>query len=317
VDDGQTISKIENGVADQVRPSEWQVRLYKNGAPTGGRDNWGLITGKTAASVMEQLKREQQFQIRFARFAGTDYRMEVCTHFNPLGPIAVVKQSKTRNPYAGGWDKGENPYALPLTKIREMQKAVETVNELREYGDLVKQIAESNERFPQTERGRTLREYLDNLKFVSQQGMKLNQALNDSIRSVESDILRGLEDVKRAEEKATALQPVVIQMLGDHKRPPHQGRWSVHYAVGNSFVDEEVWFEDGLVSKKRTSVTGTVTEKFYFRDITILDSPRRNLSGIWVVSFTKRDGMASPLASFLTEREALEFKQLLEGRIKE
>ena len=45
---------------------EWQIKLFKR----DGRE-WGLITGKTLESVQRQLKKNQEFDVSYARFFGT------------------------------------------------------------------------------------------------------------------------------------------------------------------------------------------------------------------------------------------------------
>lgn len=91
IQDGPSIRYVENGDPAQVVSKEWQIRLYKNGRPTGGKDNWGLITGKSIESVKRQLSNSQDFQRQYAKWAGFDYQTEVYTFFNPLGPIALFR----------------------------------------------------------------------------------------------------------------------------------------------------------------------------------------------------------------------------------
>lgn len=81
------------GDPELVAAKEWQIRLYRNGAPVGGSNHWGLISDKTAAGATKKLEEAQHFQVTFAKWAGTDYRTEELTHFNALGPIAVFDRA--------------------------------------------------------------------------------------------------------------------------------------------------------------------------------------------------------------------------------
>src|SRR5688572_23853429 len=91
VDDGTTIAPVYSNDLPTSKIQEWQVRLYRRGEPTGGRDNWGLITGSTSDKVMEELRSSQAFEKRYARWIGKPEEYEINTHFNYLGPIAIVK----------------------------------------------------------------------------------------------------------------------------------------------------------------------------------------------------------------------------------
>ncbi|TCC82693.1 hypothetical protein [Pedobacter hiemivivus] len=87
------ISKVENSDASRVKVKEWRVRLYKKGAPRTGNSNWGSISASSAEEVMKKLKAEQEFELRSNAFFGKGrVQDEICTHFNPLGPIAVLDE---------------------------------------------------------------------------------------------------------------------------------------------------------------------------------------------------------------------------------
>lgn len=95
IQNGNRVTKVENGDPAQLNVKEWQVRLYKKGASTSGTSYWGTIKGSSASEVMEMLKKQQQFELDFNKFIGKgNVEDEVYTHFNPLGPITVTDTPK-------------------------------------------------------------------------------------------------------------------------------------------------------------------------------------------------------------------------------
>jgi len=148
-DNGRGLIQSVRGNPDEVKAKEWQVRLYKLGEATSGNHNWGLITGKSAVAVMNQLKESQDFQKRYAKWSGFDYTRETFTFFNPLGPIAVVEEPKPRS-------------AKLVTQIGD---GIDAINRLREGYKKIEQILTDK---PQTANpyrnvGNVLREYAKNL----------------------------------------------------------------------------------------------------------------------------------------------------------
>jgi hypothetical protein len=55
-----------------------------------------LIEGKTSDAVTKQLKADQKFELAYAKFMGQPPDSDPLTYFNPLGPIAVLKQAPKR-----------------------------------------------------------------------------------------------------------------------------------------------------------------------------------------------------------------------------
>jgi hypothetical protein len=97
IDNGGTLQKVENGDPTKIKVIEWQVRLYKSGKPKGSNDNWGLITGLTAQTVMEKLKKAQNFELSYNNWAGRGrVPDDVFTYFNALGPIAKVEREQSQ-----------------------------------------------------------------------------------------------------------------------------------------------------------------------------------------------------------------------------
>lgn len=96
IDDGRGLRKVERGNAEEIKVVEWQVRLYRGGQSPVGDNFWGLMSGKTAADVMRKLKKGQDWELRYNRWAGYgSVPDKVLTHFNAVGPIAKVERQPT------------------------------------------------------------------------------------------------------------------------------------------------------------------------------------------------------------------------------
>ena len=94
IQNGNNITKVDNVNLSQLNVKEWRVLLYKRGASKSGGNYWGKIKGSSADEVMQELKTEQEFELKFNAFIGKgSVQDESLTHFNPLGPIAVLDAS--------------------------------------------------------------------------------------------------------------------------------------------------------------------------------------------------------------------------------
>ena len=94
---GKNITKVENSDPSKLNVTEWQVLLFKKGAAKVVGTQWGMITGKSASYVMSQLKKDQDFELRFNAFIGKGrVQDDVFTCFNALGPVAVVEDASCK-----------------------------------------------------------------------------------------------------------------------------------------------------------------------------------------------------------------------------
>lgn len=91
--DGVSTNWVE-GDPDDYKAKEWQIRLFKKSQAAGQGRWWGLTTGKSASSVMKELKSSQAFERKYEKWCGCDWGES--TFFNPQGPIAVVEKSQTK-----------------------------------------------------------------------------------------------------------------------------------------------------------------------------------------------------------------------------
>lgn len=195
IDDGRSLTPTQAyGDPDEIKPDRWEVRLYRNGETPGAPwpAYWGSISGKSAREVMDKLKRSQEFQIRYARWAGFDYRTERDTHFNPLGPIAVMKPpAKIPNPLKALFDE-----------------AMRMRGKLRDHHliDLDRLFGDNN---PFGSVGRVVREYGDSLLHAQQQLDRLEGLIGGVVEPAEWELQDTLEQFKRdmdnAESKAKGL----------------------------------------------------------------------------------------------------------------
>lgn len=92
VQHGRSITWTPNGDAEHVRNLRiWQIRLYERGRAASGDRHWGLISGPTLKSVLDQLQSHQDAQLSIERFFQKPEKSSQYGYFNHLGPIAVVK----------------------------------------------------------------------------------------------------------------------------------------------------------------------------------------------------------------------------------
>lgn len=220
IDDGKQISPA-NGDPKAVQAAEWQVRLYKSGVRTGGKDNWGLITGKTAEDVMQKLKSGQDFQVLYAKWAGTDYTSEVSTYFNPLGPIAVLKSMRSIS--EDKWKKALD-FIERVNKARKMYKQIADILGTRPQ--------DSN---PYKNVGRVLKEYGTNLKNVEKAMAELLGRINDNSQEMNqlfSDLDQIAVDIEKAEIKGTDAEAEVIRYLPDISPPSRDAELNIEHCCG-------------------------------------------------------------------------------------
>lgn len=183
---GNQISKVEHSDPTKVNAKEWQVLLFKRGASKTPGTQWGLISGKSAEEVMHKLKSNQDFEIRYNKWAGKGaVQDEVYTHFNPLGPVAVVEKSSP-----GKSSKQDNELKEKLNKV------LTVYNNVKEYLDnqekIAKILSESNTETPFDDVGNVFKEYTENLKQafqrVSDLQNRLQRGMNISMEQIDINI---------------------------------------------------------------------------------------------------------------------------------
>lgn len=181
VQDGKNLNYVDRGDQSQVaNVREWQIRLYKNGAATSGDGHWGLITGKSAASVSRQLEKSQEHERQWMRVFKSDYG--TLTYFNPLGPIAVLeRRPASRDPLEG-------KVSRLIDTIRNQYNAARTRYEI---SDAMR--GQSN---PYRGIGTASREYAENFNSIFQQMRVLDRVL-DSALGYNERTLREVEKINQ------------------------------------------------------------------------------------------------------------------------
>lgn len=191
--DGRSLSRVENADPNEIKVTEWQVWLFRNGKSTADKKNrWGLHSGKTAAEVMTNLKKAQKLELDCnAMFGRGRVPDEVLTYFNPVGPIAVVERAsaaqermdKQRLIPKETWDKMQNAF----TRAQEYYKGYQNISDIlsREPGTQT----------PFDNVGNVFFEYRDNLLDAMDRVTALRVALDDTLTPALEDIGRRIDEI--------------------------------------------------------------------------------------------------------------------------
>ena len=201
IDNGSTLQKVENGDPTKIRVIEWQVRLYKTGQPRSGNGHWGMITGRTAASVMEKLKKAQNFELSYNNWAGRGRVPDpVNTHFNALGPIAKVEREQSAQ------EKERNKKRLiPKETLDRIEGAYKRARDYREAFDIIPEIigdSEAKGNNPFHGVGDNLREYMDKLRDALEKLRILRDKLDATNAPAIDEINRSLDEINHALDEA-------------------------------------------------------------------------------------------------------------------
>lgn len=173
---GGNITKVENIDQSQLNITEWQVRLYKKGASKSGNGYWGTIKGSTSEDVMQKLKFEQDFELRFNAFIGNGKVQDaILTHFNALGPIAVIDEVKPTQ-------TATEVQIEPTSEVYD--KTTESFSTYLEAKNKLDVILKGKPINPFDNYGRVFKEYTTNLKDAIKQVTSLRTLLvtNSSIK---------------------------------------------------------------------------------------------------------------------------------------
>lgn len=136
-----------HGNPKDIKPDYWQVWLRR----CKGEGRWGIISGETAEEVMSELKSSQTLEKKICEESGRDCYPELC-YSNPLGPIAIFKKRKT-TPRLIEYYNNISKYTKDLRSLQKNYKKVIA-------------YMEGKQGSPLSNVGKSLNEYLDNLKKV-------------------------------------------------------------------------------------------------------------------------------------------------------
>ena len=258
--DGKSL-RVTNDDPSYAKYTKWQVWLYEDGvrvprfAAGLQYSRWGLIEGRSAESVIQQLEGAQKFEKAYVNFFGS-VSWGRYSFFNPLGPIAVT--------------------------IEKEETAVEGRYQLDELRDrLNKLIANAQPSLENNESegpASPHREYFDGIRHaaerVSSLYSRLARTANEG-RFIKAEIIRTRRAVTQAENslpKMTATLPSV--------KLPTSTSWMSHTerAGSDGTIQVEVRETGPAVSVRQTwtggdgSMTGTVIETIIqFDDIGEID----------------------------------------------
>jgi hypothetical protein len=189
VRNGKNLTKVENSDPSKLKISEWQVLLFKKGDPHVAGKEWGMITGKSAGQVMSQLKKDQEFELKYNAFIGKGrVQDDVFTNFNPLGPVAVVENSSSSNQQNN--NTNNSTWQEKLTKVKNVYDQVKEYYD--GYHQIVEIISEPKPQTPFDHVGEVFKEYSDNLKeaFLRVSSLKnqLQNGVNLSLEQIDKSI---------------------------------------------------------------------------------------------------------------------------------
>lgn len=164
-----------NGDPNLVKADEWQIHLY---TCSGDNHRWGTITGKSAQEVLNELKRSQQFDLKFARWGYGDearvYSERLCS-FKPVGPIAVIRNKTMSTPLKD--------------ELAELLRFYDEYRDLRDNLDKTFAMIEDNttqsQINPMSSAGSKIMEYFGNYREAGKQLGRL-QTIFDNLETASS-----------------------------------------------------------------------------------------------------------------------------------
>lgn len=213
---------------------EWQIILYRPGEAHTGRGGWGLLTRKTAEAVMKQLHSAQEFDIAYARFMGGNPHTETMTSFNPMGPIAVLRE-RLSPPAA----------QAPLTKLMDdLARARQAFQQLK--GSIPA---------PNLDTGGVYRGYLLNFLDTQRKIFQLRNHLESgAYSSPDSAVLSQLDSQVTELEN---FRPVMERpVLGAFNGAWTQQKFRIQESAGQKQIDikQEIWLEGTKLHYRQSSV---------------------------------------------------------------
>jgi len=122
------IKPVARGNSEKEHPYQWQVRLYRLGAPKSG-PGWGQIIGQSADDALEELQRSRDFQLRVVKFCkgcsqnGSQGESQALTYSNVLGPVAMYEKSADDKKPNGPGSWRSDTYDL-ADRISELEKRI-------------------------------------------------------------------------------------------------------------------------------------------------------------------------------------------------
>jgi len=213
VDDGNNgLRPVYSGSPEDIRPDYWTVRLYRKGQKTGEKDNWGSITGDSAAEVMNDLRGNQQDEERNERLYGP--LGASWTYRNPMGPIAGYYRKKTTGQYIV-------EIILALEKIGAAAKQIRTILQTEPKVNPYKNV------------GKTLKDYANNFGEIQKRTREVQKDLDTSEPRFR-DIAGQLAGLSSQHE-------TMLRAIQGEKNGRLTGRWAhqsfKEHSIPNLYID--------------------------------------------------------------------------------
>lgn len=186
---GNQVVKVTGQDPTQLVAKEWVVRLYKMNAPNSGANYWGTISGATADEVMKKLKTDQDFEISYNKFIGKGAVKDlIFTHFNPLGPIAIVDEGRSS-------DEVQSQYGEEVVTItQKLKEYMQASTEAKKKLDVILK-GKPVTAFDNV--GEVFKEYSSNLKDAIKQLLSLKKMLYTQTANSMDNIAANIESINQ------------------------------------------------------------------------------------------------------------------------
>lgn len=211
--DGTTLQTVHDDPA-RATYTNWQIWLFKKdgfmGSYTGSTGSWGSIEGKSAQSVMKQLKAEQNFEKVYERWCNCEWGAD--TFFNPRGPVAVIGRAIEHRPVA-------------LQKLDEIEKLYERASKVAELVQAALAKQRVLDSIP-------LKEYVDSVKNALDRANTLHGLMNHFIEPDLAYINQELVKTTEAVSQAEQIAPKLVAGMVPGVNPSNDTSWS-----GKAFTD--------------------------------------------------------------------------------
>jgi len=240
------MTKVEDADPDGITPKKWVVRLYKKDFPTNGNLFWGTITGTSASEVMDKLQRDQDFELRFNAFIGKGYvKDNIYTHFNPLGPIALLDDCKDQKSITEESDEN-------VSEVTE--KAADYLDVYNEVKRKLDIILKGKPSTAFDNLGKVFKEYSDNLKSAVAQVLSLKKLLNSSSQQSMNEIKKSLTDIDSKLNTAANKAQIISNKINQIETAKNNNE-SLHsnymYFLGEAIVPGDDFYPSGVRATKR------------------------------------------------------------------
>lgn len=240
---------------------EWQIRLFKK----DGKE-WGLIIGKTLDSVQRQLKKNQDFDVQYARFFNIAVDDPVLNYQRPGKPTCKVSC-------------GSNPSRTISSDRDRKDEIAEAADDLqRKMIDEIRRVSKALERVekkvgnPYRAVGFVLKDYTNTLKDVFKKQKELRAKLAETsvtMNATMSDLESLYNEMQISDGNAqSAYQKLpnnARSFLENDEKPEVGGAWNSQRIrdFDNSVTLQTVDFNQSQITVTVTSETNTSSRVTY------------------------------------------------------